>query len=500
MKKLAVAYIRVSSEEQVNNFSLENQTILCEEYCKKNGYAPPKIFREEGISAKSTNRKALLELLEYCATHKGMVDILLIYKIDRFARNALDYLTLKQRLASYGIMIVSLTEPIRQTPDGKLMELVMAGFAEFDNDIKSSRTKDGMLRRLEAGLPTNPTGPGYKYAPWKDEKNYPVRDDPNFTLLQKAGHEYLKGIYSQKQIAESLAKWGFTTKKGRKPTSQFVSKFLANPFYKGLIYSKVRNKYYKGIHEAMFTEEEWDKIQLIIQGKSFTAHPKKRNNPDYPLRHFAICHCGTPITGAPSKGRNKHYQYYSCQKHGPSIPTYTFESQFYDYLTLIKPTKETVDRFTKKLKEKYDLKYKDLTKDIVALENEKERLSDFRKALAKKNLCGVMDDAMYKTLDDETKDKLAVVDLQISEGKMDKLDIETICSFAEHFLLNLAQTWKNADLETKQRLQSIIFPEGVIYDNPGFRTTRLSCLFEVLKDYSVENDHLGWLTGLGHAS
>lgn len=501
MTKNAVGYVRVSSEEQIKNYSLANQADKCKEYCLHNDYKLLKIFKDEGKSATSLNRPALIELLEFCRQNKGKLDAVIIYKVDRMSRDTFDYLTVKRKLADYGVSIVSISDPSNDSPVGEFVETMMAAQARLDNAMKSERTKDGMTKRLEAGLPTNPLTVGYKYQLGDNDKNCPVKDEPRFSQLQQAGCDYLTGIYTKKQIAETLNKKGFSTKNGKPASSQFISKFFSNEFYKGVIFSKVRNKYYQGKYEKMFTEEEWYQIRQISNGTSFTAQPKKRNHPDFPLRHFTLCmQCGEPITGNWSKGRSKKYAYYRCLNHGPSVPIDDFEQQFYEFLLSIKPKQETIKRFTRIFKEKYDNKYKELSVDVNKLNRELEELSEDRKVLVKKNMAGIYDDDVYKAQDDEIKNKIVVKKVQINEGSMKKLDIEIICTFAEHFLQNIAQTWKNAGLDTKQRLQEIIFPNGVIYCFPGFRTSTLSCLFTVLKDSDMSDEHLGWPTGIEPAT
>lgn len=123
----------------------------------------------------------------------------------------------------------------------------MAAQARLDNAVKSERTKDGMTKRLKAGLPTNKTAVGYKNRSTNiesDEKLPPIRDEPRFSILQEAGYDYSKGIYNKRQIAEILNEKGFKTSKGKPASSQFVSKWLSNTFYKGIIYSKVRDEYF----------------------------------------------------------------------------------------------------------------------------------------------------------------------------------------------------------------------------------------------------------------
>lgn len=497
MNKNAVGYIRVSSEDQIKNYSLDNQADYCKAYCLREGYNLIKIFRDEGKSAKSLDRPELINLLEYCRKNKDKVDACVIYKIDRLSRNTLDYLVIKSRLSTCGVSIVSITEPMENNAAGAFVETLMAAVGAFDNATKSERTKDGMTKRLESGLPTNPLSVGYKYQKGADDKNFPVRDDPRFTQLQQAGYDYLTGIYTKIQISELLNKRGFTTMTGKPASSQFISKFFSNVFYKGVIYSRIRDKCYPGKHEKMFTEEEWYQIQQISNGSAFTAQPKKRNNPDFPLRHFTLCgQCQAPMTGNWSKGRSRKYAYYRCLNHGPSVTVESFESEFYGLLLSIRPKEYTLERFTRILKEKYDAKYKELSSDITTLKKELDELYELRKTLVKKNMDGVYDDDLFREQDEVIKSKIVVKKVQISEGSMQKLDIDIICTFAKHFLQNLAQTWKNADLETKQRLQEIIFPEGVVYCFPGYRITVLSCLFKVLRDSDESDERLGWPTGI----
>ena len=70
-----VLYTRVSSEEQIQNYSLDSQEKECRAYCEKQGWEIVKVFREEGESAKTANRTELTNLLKYCHDNKGNVDI-----------------------------------------------------------------------------------------------------------------------------------------------------------------------------------------------------------------------------------------------------------------------------------------------------------------------------------------------------------------------------------------------------------------------------------------
>ena len=147
----AVVYCRVSTVEQVSNMSLRTQRLSCGEYCKREGLNIIKVFEERGESAKTTDRTALRELMLFCRTQKRTIDYLLIHKIDRLARAAEDFHTLRGYFASLGIQLRSATEPIEDNPFGKLTSGMLALFAEFDNDIRAERALAGMKEAVAHG-------------------------------------------------------------------------------------------------------------------------------------------------------------------------------------------------------------------------------------------------------------------------------------------------------------------------------------------------------------
>ncbi len=137
----ALVYVRVSTKEQTENLSLPTQLRACEQYCQREGYEVLERFREEGESAKTTDRTELQKLLKYCRARKGKVHFVVVYNLTRFAREKYDHFALRAHVKSLGISLRSVTEPIDDTSTGKLMEGVLASFAQFDNDVRSERTR-----------------------------------------------------------------------------------------------------------------------------------------------------------------------------------------------------------------------------------------------------------------------------------------------------------------------------------------------------------------------
>ena len=84
----AVIYVRVSTSDQVENYSLETQENECSNYCERQGLAIDRIYREEGESAKTVNRTELQEMLRYLSSNakKREITHVVVYRVDRLAR------------------------------------------------------------------------------------------------------------------------------------------------------------------------------------------------------------------------------------------------------------------------------------------------------------------------------------------------------------------------------------------------------------------------------
>ncbi len=491
-----IGYIRVSSEEQVENYSLANQEEYITNFCSKNNFTLLEIFRDEGKSAKNTNRLGLQKMLEYALNKKNKVNVLAVYKIDRLSRDTSDFLEIKRRITLNQISLISVTEPMDSSPMGEFMETLVAAQAKLDNRMKSQRTIDGMTKRLEAGLPTNPPSNGYKYENNTSGKNNVVRDEPRFSLLQRAGKEYMKGIYNFTQIANMLNSWGYITKKGRSADEKSVGNFLRNKYYAGIIYSKTRQKEFQGSFEPMFSPSEWLKIQQVLNGKTKTAKPKLRNNPDFPLRNFSLCCiCGKKLSGAWSKGRNSLYAYYFCPDCKKSFRKKRLEDEFLDLLFVFTPKPETIEVFAKILYEKYKAKVQNSVTERNTLKKRIADLNATKMALVAKNLKGIYSDELFTEQSTHIKEELDDLTNQLNSLDEEILTIDDLIAFSRKFLSDLRTIWNIADLQTKQRLQQAIFPKGITYLNPGIRTEDICCLFKVIGKSDFENRNMGWLMG-----
>jgi site-specific DNA recombinase len=210
----AVIYIRVSTKEQTENLSLPTQLRVCEEYCRHEGLEVIARFKEEGESAKTVDRTELQRLLTFCREHKGKVHFVVVFNLTRFARDKYDHFALRSFLKSLGISLRSATEPIDDTSTGKLMEGVLAAFAQFDNDIRADRTRSGMRAALELGRWTFLAPLGYLNAPNASGKSL-MPDAERAPIVRRIFEQYATGRFTKQQILQKATEWGLRNRRAQ---------------------------------------------------------------------------------------------------------------------------------------------------------------------------------------------------------------------------------------------------------------------------------------------
>jgi DNA invertase Pin-like site-specific DNA recombinase len=302
----AVIYVRVSTKEQTENLSLPTQLKAYEEYCERQGFHVLARFREEGESAKTADRTELQKLLQFCRKNNGTVQFVVVFNLTRFAREKYDHFALRAHLKSLGISLRSATESIDDTSTGKLMEGVLAAFAQFDNDVRSERTPGGMKAALELGRWTFLAPLGYLNAPRSTGRSL-VPDPERVSLVRRAFQDFATGRFTKHEVRKNLNALGLTTRRGKPVPSQTFDAMLRNRVYIGGIDVPEFNVSTRGDFEPLITERIFFRVQAI-DGRYEVIAPRQRNDPDFPLRGYVRCEsCGKTLTASWSKGRSDYY-------------------------------------------------------------------------------------------------------------------------------------------------------------------------------------------------
>jgi site-specific DNA recombinase len=299
----AVIYVRVSTKEQTENLSLPTQLRSCEEYCRRQGYEVLERFHEEGESAKSTDRSQLQNLLTYCRLNKGRVHFVVVFNLTRFARDKYDHFALRSHLQSLGVSLRSATEPIDDTSTGKLMEGVLAAFAQFDNDVRSDRTRAGMKAALELGRWVFLAPIGYLNAPRSMGKSL-MADPERAPLVRRTFEEYATGRFTKEQLLKQVRAWGLTSRRGSPLTSQAIGVLLRNQLYAGIVdVTEYGARGKRGDFEPLISEDLFYRVPAVLSGRVPSTTPQQRA---HPTSHCAPSCAATPVVEAsPAVGR-KH--------------------------------------------------------------------------------------------------------------------------------------------------------------------------------------------------
>jgi site-specific DNA recombinase len=162
------------------------------------------------------------------------VHFVVVYNLTRFAREKYDHFALRAFLKSLGISLRSATEPIDDTSTGKLMEGVLAAFAQFDNDVRSERTRAGMRAALEQGRWTFVPPLGYLNAPKWSGKSL-VADPDRGSLVAKAFEQFATGRFAKEKVLDAVTRLGLRTRSGRTLNPQSFGRMLSNRLYAGFI-------------------------------------------------------------------------------------------------------------------------------------------------------------------------------------------------------------------------------------------------------------------------
>lgn len=488
--KKAVLYLRVSTEEQVDNFSLDTQEEICRKEAQKRNYDVIETFREEGRSAKTiTGRPVLINLLEYCRKNKGRVQAVFVYRLDRISRITADYLAIRKKLAENGVTIISSTEPTGDSPTEKLVETILAGFAQLDNDIRSERAKNGLRARFLSGLISGKPPLGYKF-----QAGYAVKDPETWDKVKAAWDLMAAGKTSLSQIANIMNEWGLREIHGKKEytlRAQTTDRIFRLKFYAGILASVTYPEEVKGQHVPMITLDQFYKVQAIIDGRRVNDTVlvrRSRENKDFPLRRIVKCGiCNIGLTGGWTKGRSARYPYYRCAgKCTKSIKVDTLETTLINLLKEITPTKQCLDLFITWLYKIYHERYSRLKKLKNEADNQISDLQVLRRQLVEKNLSGVYSDEIFKEQNTLIESKIMKAQIAKEDSTIDKYNLDKIIDFMRTYLADLGETYDRSKPEQIKILLGSIFPDGLAWSYNGTLNHRIRPLYQFIHNFNTQ--------------
>lgn len=445
-------YIRVSDPRQVDGTSLESQLRDCQDAAKRHGLAPGKVFADEGESAKTADRPKFLELLDYLDKHRPPAVI--VWKLDRLARNTLDSALFRSRLQRMGIRLVSATENLTDDPSGRFVADVLSAAAQYDNEVRAQRSKRSMQARAQAGGWVNAPPLGYLKHRLPD-KTPSLRPDPDRAPLVAALFAAVADGQSQALATEDANRAGLRTRRGRLLSNQSVSAMLCNPVYAGWHRSRLCKERQKGTWPAIVRQDVWDRAQLHIRQKKWARRPAD----DFPLRGLLSCgKCGRLLTASWAQGRSSRHRYYHCHACGKVIiRADTAEADLDAMVSGLALTGDAVAILDGALRHAMATEYapaKDAkartARALQEAEGRMDRLVEIR-------LSGKIDMRTYEQKYHEAETALLLARQAHSEAEGDRIDLVAAWNAAQGLLRDPGAYWRGCPTPAKHRVWPLFF-------------------------------------------
>lgn len=303
----AVIYARYSSDNQREE-SIEGQLRECMAFAERKGYKVIKSYADRAISGKrADNRPEFQQMISDSA--KGEFDTVIVWKIDRFSRDKYDSVIYKSKLNKNGVSVISATEPIDNSPEGKLMESIFEGFSEYyvkDLEMKTSRgmTENAIKGKFNGGTVTF----GYQIDSNGHFQKHPV----NASIVTEIFTRYSSGE-TIRNIVDDLNSRGI--KNNNKAISyHFINWLLKNRRYIGEY--KFRDTVNNNAIPPLITPEVFDKCQRRLENNKQKPASFKTVDNKYLLTGKIHCGmCEGTMSGYSGTSKDKEhdlYRYYKC--------------------------------------------------------------------------------------------------------------------------------------------------------------------------------------------
>ena len=300
----AVIYARYSSDNQREE-SIEGQIRECTAYAEKNGITVIKHYIDRALSAKTDNRPEFQQMIK--DSEKRLFDIVLVWKLDRFARNRYDSAHYEYQLERNHVKLVSATEPISEGPAGIMVKSMLTGMAEYYSAELSEKVVRGMTENVLKGKYNGGTIPiGYTV----DEEKFFQIDPLKAPFVVEAFQRYNDGA-TMKELMNWLNDSGVTTNRNQKFTYNSIQTLLTNRRYIGE--NRFKDIVMPDSIPVIIEKELFDSVQDKI-AKNRRAPARHKAEDDYLLTTKLFCGmCGAMMFGECGTSRNKNvHHYYKC--------------------------------------------------------------------------------------------------------------------------------------------------------------------------------------------
>ena len=299
----AVIYARYSSHGQTEQ-SIEGQLHDNHAWARQQGVTVVGEYIDRALTGTKDQRPDFQRMIEDAA--KKQFEMVIVWKLDRFARNRYDSAIYKAKLKKYGVKVVSVKENITDSPEGTILEGLLESMAEYYSANLSQNVRRGLRESIAKGNYCGGSIPyGYKL---QDKKL--VVDEKSAVGVRYMFEQYAQGV-PKKEIIVELNRRGYRTRYGKALTNGSMGHVLSNTCYIGQY--KYKGEVVPGLAERIIDDELFERVQVRLTAVA-RAPAAKKAKVSYLLQGKAYCgYCGTPMVGECGRSHNGTvYHYYAC--------------------------------------------------------------------------------------------------------------------------------------------------------------------------------------------
>lgn len=320
----AVAYVRVSHEKQVYNYSLDTQTEIIRRYAEANGIQLAACFREEGYSGRNTNRPQYRSMMQYIAENKP--DMVIVHRLDRLHREEYNALTDIRYFRQNGIKFITIAEGIDSDDEMSTLSITIHAIlaANYSRNL-AKETRKGLIAGAKCCKHMGGKPPyGFKVNP---DNGMLEIDETTAPAIRTIFQLYAEG-FTTGEICEWLESHGYRTSNGNSFKANSLNSILHNEKYRGCYVwdksvpkdseghrnsHKYKSDYIKieGGCPEIVSQELFEKAQERLKYNSCKANRNKAKR-YYPLNGRIYCQCGARMTGNVQYSKNRKYYQYRC--------------------------------------------------------------------------------------------------------------------------------------------------------------------------------------------
>jgi site-specific DNA recombinase len=358
----AALYIRVSTEEQaLEGFSIAAQTTQLNEYCKRSNIEIYKAYVDEGISGQKENRPQFQQMIK--DAEKKSFNIILVHKFDRFARRVELSQRVKRQLRKSGVNVVSITEPIEDSPIGFFQEGILELLSEYYVRNLAQESKKGHVERARQGLHNGSVPFGYKL----ESKNMVINKE-QAKIVKWIFDMYVNQGYGSTKIAITLNQHKIPSAVQGQWSHYTVNRILKNYKYIGKI--EYDGQVYQGMHEPLVDENTFELVKRYMKERTWKREYRGYNYDKFLLSGLLICgYCKKAMCIQPCKTgkRVDSSYYYKCNHHTHlDAKNQCPHSKFYSTVTLEKIILEQIEKLTTGIQlDGYSIKRRAPIQDII---------------------------------------------------------------------------------------------------------------------------------------